>query len=1036
MTADRRSTGLELQLFGGPRVVGPVGLIHLSPMQLALLTLVYAESGVSRPRAGWILWRRDDTSAVRQSIRQLLLLINRRLGLKAIETDGDALGPSAEMRCDVVEFRKALEVNSLLAAATLLDSGFAPIALPSVGREYEDWSASFGTTLTRKLRDKALAKWEEASYEGAWRDGRDAAECLYLLSPNDVRVVERVVEARARDGKLGSAEAAYATYLESLPFGEAPPQGLDAAMDRVRLLQANDEKTGATDDSPPFVGRVDALAEGCKAFDRVEAGGFSCLLVSGESGIGKTRLLQELEREAVLRDFRCLRARPVELERTIPLNPLLDALSGVNLRPHLEALGKPWSAVISSELPAGSYDELVGELPPIQDSSLPRRLLDAFSLLLERLAVEQPTVFFLDDLQWADATTVAALQFFQRRWTEGSFGIVASVRPDLLSDVDPASNYLSDGKDLEVRRIELGELSREEAVSLIEGIMGGPIDAEAIERLCALAGLHPLYLTELTRDFLVGQLKFPNLPADEVMIPVSLQQILRSRITNLSDRAMRVARILAVGARPMRLGVVAALSGISLDDCADCAEELQRWRLVEVKSDTLQISHDLFRSALYNHMSEPRKALVHRALAEHLLRDSTNVPPGELAIHFSRAGDTELAAQYGWIAASRAWDSGAMAAAAHFYELVTENETDSIRRAHATGSLARSLHLNRDIVRANPLLELAASRLREAGDPEQARRMEIRRVEGLTAVGATPVAGSVERLESIKSEARDASDWEAVALALDVQLHLFNRCGNIAGIQAVFGEMRQTAHRGSSAATVLCYAGLAMEALFGNPETALASARKGVAIASDEGEHRLTALVRLLVVMQCRGMLLLPEADGVIQEARTLAQRSGDLRVRFSIESNIALSLLDAGEIERADVMMTLSSRMLGSADMDMNRFNQANNRAELALARHDFGGAASWYAKATTYVGLNTPAYAQELLNAGLGLCALETGDLSESRRREQQLAEPPETWFYDPTTIFSEPDCLRGEASGQQRSRCFRRVSRICENAWYSHG
>ena len=296
ISADRRSTGPELKLFGGPRVTGPAGPIHLSPKQLALLTLVYAEGGVSRPRAAWILWKRDDTSAVRQSIRQLLLRINQRLGLKGIETDDDTLQPGAGVRCDVVTFRKALQANSLLAAARLLDAGFAPISLPSVGGEYEDWSASFGTTLTRKLRDKALAKWEEASHGGIWREGRDAAECLYMLSPNDVRVVERVIEARSRTGKLGSAEAAYATYLESLPSGEAPPNSLDALMDRVRLLQANDERTGARDHSPPFVGRVDALAEGCKGLDRVESVGFSFVLVSGESGIGKTRLLQELER--------------------------------------------------------------------------------------------------------------------------------------------------------------------------------------------------------------------------------------------------------------------------------------------------------------------------------------------------------------------------------------------------------------------------------------------------------------------------------------------------------------------------------------------------------------------------------------------------------------------------------------------------------------------------------------------------------------------------------------------------------------------
>jgi predicted ATPase len=124
------------------------------------------------------------------------------------------------------------------------------------------------------------------------------------------------------------------------------------------------------------------------------------LLISGESGIGKTRVLGEICREAAARGFRCLRADPVELERSIPLNCILDALRDVDLEPHLEALGRPWSSVIASLMPPGTLRHPAEEPPPIQPSSLSRRLLDSFSLLFDRLAREQPTVLFIDDLQW------------------------------------------------------------------------------------------------------------------------------------------------------------------------------------------------------------------------------------------------------------------------------------------------------------------------------------------------------------------------------------------------------------------------------------------------------------------------------------------------------------------------------------------------------------------------------------------------------------------------------------------------------------
>jgi len=125
--------------------------------------------------------------------------------------------------------------------------------------------------------------------------------------------------------------------------------------------------------------------------------------------------------------------------------------------------------------------------------------------------------------------------------------------------------------------------------------------------------------------------------------------------------------------------------------------------------------------------------------------------------------------------------------------------------------------------------------------------------------------------------------------------------------------------------------------------------------------------------------------------------------MRFSIESNLAVALLDSGDLERAEVQMAFSTKLLGSADMDLNRFNQANNKAELLLAQHDFRGAEQSYREASTYLGLTTPSYAQDLITAGLGICALETGDLSGARRREVELNERPTSWYFDPTTIVA---------------------------------
>jgi predicted ATPase len=726
--------------------------------------------------------------------------------------------------------------------------------------------------------------------------------------------------------------------------------------------------------------------------------------VSGEAGIGKTKLLSELHREALARDVRCLSAQAVELESRIPLNPLLDALRGVDLQSHLSALGRPWSAVIGAVLPAGTLDGPAGELPPIQETALPRRLLDAFFLLLQRLANERPTIFFLDDLHWADETTVAALQFVQRRWTGGPLGVMAAVRPELVAANDPVAKYLSAKDGLPIRRIDLHELSQDEAMQLVRFLGQGQIGEGRSRQICELACLHPLYLTELTRDYVAGRLRIPEQPVDALNIPVSLEQILNSRFEHLSSRAMKLAGLLAVAARSMSVSALMSVADLGLDDATDAVEELRRARLVEAEHDRVRIAHDLFRSAIYRHIGDVRRAVNHRAVAQHILMEAPDAAAGELAIHYARAGERELAARYGWIAAERAMETGTVAEAAHFYQLVSENEPlSSVRRAEATAGLARALHLGRNITRANPILELAASALRAAGKPSEALRLEIKRVEGLAEVGAAPIATLVERLTQLKEEATRSADWEAVALALDVELHLLHRAGDIAGIQHLFRQMRETSERGSVPAALLANAGLALGVLYGDPDEAHQSAQEAIRLSDDVPGYRLMALTRLLVVLQYRGMLELPSSGATIGEARLLAERSGDLLLRFSIESNLAIASLDAGDAERADVLMARSTSLLGSADMNMSRFHEACHRAELALAHRDFAKATREYDEAATYLGEHGPWYVRETVAAGLGLCALESGDLAAARRRELEIPESRDRWYFDPSIVLA---------------------------------
>jgi tetratricopeptide (TPR) repeat protein len=932
------------------------------------------------------------------------LEVRARSGSVLIESSDDHLRSPAGVACDFRDFERAIERDELFEAATLASRSFCDVMPDGLADEFLDWRASMNDRLLRRVSGRATAKWSRAIASADWRSARDAAEALHLLDAADAGALASLIEARGACGDVDAAERSFAVYMESAGDPSSVEPCVRQAITRVRKLSRQFLNGRRNEPVAPLIGRSEALESARVLFDEIAEGRFAFVLVSGESGIGKTRLLQEIHREALARDIRSLTAQAVELESRIPLNPLIDALEGVDLQAHLSALGRPWSAVIGAVLPAGTLDEPAGELPPIQETALPRRLLDAFFLLLERLAAERPTILFIDDLQWADATTVAALQFVQRRWTGGPLGIMAAVRPELVAPTDPVAKYLSPNDGLAIRRIELRELSEDEAMQLVRFLGQGRIGEGPSRRICELACMHPLYLTELTRDYVVGRLEIPEQPVDAVSIPVSLEQILKSRFQNLSSFAMKLAGLLAVAARPMRVSALMTLADLGLDDTTDAVEELRSARLVDSEHDEVRISHDLFRSAIYRHLGDVRRAVNHRAIAAHILSDNPDDSAGELAIHYARAGEATLAAKYGWLAAERAIEAGAVAEAAHFYQLVSENEpVSSVRRAEATAGLARALHLSRDITRANPILELAAAALRAAGKPADALRLEIKRVEGLAEVGAAPIATLVERLSQLKDEATLSEDWEGVALALDAELHLLHASGDIGGMKRVFQDMRLVDQQSSVAASLLANAGLALAVLFGEPNDALASARRSVALSETVKSYRLKALTRLMVVLQYRGMLELPTSDPVIQEARALAERNGDVLMRYSIESNLIVAALDAGDLERAQSLMARSASILGSADLDFGRFNEANNRAELALAYEDYAAATAAFAEASRYLGPTTPSYAPSLISAGLGLCALETGDLAEARRREQEVLEAPKSWHFDPYIILA---------------------------------
>ena len=343
-----------------------------------------------------------------------------------------------------------------------------------------------------------------------------------------------------------------------------------------------------------------------------------------------------------------------------------------------------------------------------------------------------------------------------------------------------------------------------------------------------------------------------------------------------------------------------------------------------------------------------------------------------------------------------------------------------------------SLYLNRDLVRADAALSAAATALRRHNDDRAALRLEVLQSDGRAAMGSA-IPEVLHQLARLRGEAEAAHDSEAVALALEMELRIHGGQGDVDAVRNVFRQFREllAAEETSNDAKVLCLAGLAMQATFGDPVAGRRAAEAAVSHSSGS-PHRLKALARLLVVLQCQGEALGDDASRYLAEARALADKSGDRLIRFNIESNRALALLDAGELDRAEVAMERAEELAASPHLPL--FSLLCNRAELALARQDFLEAEVQFRQAGLSVGPTAPSHAHVLVSAGLGLCALELGDLAEARRREASLPDAPDMWAYDPALIVSfrcrmlERRGGRAEATAQLRGQLEQLRPRFC--------
>jgi tetratricopeptide (TPR) repeat protein len=480
------------------------------------------------------------------------------------------------------------------------------------------------------------------------------------------------------------------------------------AEDAERILFA----MAGTVASSRFVGRTAELGRLEAAFARARGGDPLTLCVGGEAGVGKTRLVTQFAGWVGGGGGQVLLGGCIELgETALPYAPVVEALRGLGrgLEPaaldDLVGPGRPLLARLLPELGRG------GEATPTGlavGSWGQARLFEAFLALLERLADRSPTVLVLEDLHWADRSTLDLLAFLHRNLRSGLL-LVLTYRTDELHRGHPLRPFLAGLERSRADRLELGRFGRVDVADLLASILEARPDDDLVERI---------YRRSEGNAFFAEELLAATHEGDEGgrSLPPSLQNVLLSRIQVLPEEAQATLRIVAAASGRVEHELLAAVSGLpDADLLAALRAAVAHLVLVpDPATETYAFRHVLTQEALYAELLPGERVRLHAAFARvlterpDLARPDRVAAPARLAYHWVRAHEPPRALP-------AAVEAGLQSEAAYGFADAQGHFETALELWDQVADADRRLGLDHAAV-----LQLAAESAYLAGDPNRA----------------------------------------------------------------------------------------------------------------------------------------------------------------------------------------------------------------------------------------------------------------------------------------------------------------------------
>lgn len=412
----------------------------------------------------------------------------------------------------------------------------------------------------------------------------------------------------------------------------------------------------------PLVGREGELAFLAEAWQAALRSGCSLLLVSGEAGIGKTRLAQEFADRQRWQGIRILQGRCYEFERVLPYQPMAEVLR--SLPPTLAA----WSAAAVPEWITAQVARLAPDLfaqeraqpgatpAGLQGGEEQERLFDGVSRFLAQVASQAPLLLILEDLHWATDSTLQLLHYLARALIDQPLLIVGTLRLEAVHAAHPLvtldRRLAREGL---ARRLHLSPLSAAAVAALI-GQLSGAGEAAGLlaDRLYQETEGNPFYLIETIKAlFEQGAIRleagawqgdFEALSRTDLPLPASVEEMIRARVARLGEDAQDALQLASVLGKAFDFDFLRTAWGQDEEATLVALDDLLRGRLIaeaaeEAEPDYL-FTHHKIQEVVYSGLPRRQRQYLHGQVGialERLLGTQVGTRAGELAFHFEQA---------------------------------------------------------------------------------------------------------------------------------------------------------------------------------------------------------------------------------------------------------------------------------------------------------------------------------------------------------------------------------------------------------------